>query len=327
MPKALVCHAYGDPESLVYEDVPRPKLGSKQVLVSVKAAGVNFPDTLIIQGKYQFKPDFPFSPGAEVSGVVLAVGAGVSSFAVGDAVFAQMPLPYGGFREEVALDADTVFKLPECMGFDVAAAFGAAYCTAYYALHTCGKLRRGETLLVLGAAGGVGLAAVELGRMLGAKVIAAASSPQKRSLCLVHGASQVIDYAANDLRTEINHLTGGKGVDVVLDPVGGRYAEPAIRSCAWGARYLVVGFASGTIPKIPTNLLLLKGVSAVGVFWSGFAKRAPEECRQQMEQLSNWVSSGRLKPRISHRFPLAHGAEALRLVAERKAQGKVLLLP
>jgi len=327
MPKALRCHAFGGPETLMYEEIPALKPGAGQVLVSVKAAAVNFPDTLIIQGKYQYKPDFPFCPGAEISGVVAEVGAGVNSWSVGDAVFGQMPLPYGGFREEVVLEAESIFKLPGGMGFDVAAAFGAAYGTAYYALHTRGQLRPGETLLVLGAAGGVGLAAVELGKLLGATVIAAASSSQKRALCLTHGASHVIDYSTKDLRAEIKRLTGGRGVDVVLDPVGGAYAEAAIRSCTWGGRYLVVGFASGAIPTVPTNILLLKGASAVGVFWSGFAHHAPEACRQQLGELSDWVSRGMLAPRISHRYPLSRGAEALKLIAEREAQGKVILMP
>jgi len=326
MARALLCKAFGPPDALVFEDVAPRQAGAGQVVVAVKAAAVNFPDTLIIQGKYQFRPEPPFSPGAEVAGVVQSVGDGVSSAKVGDPVLAQMPLPYGGFAEEVVLDEGALIPLPDGMNFTLAAAFGATYGTAYHALRDRGQVKRGETVLVLGAAGGVGLAAVELGRRMGARVIAAASSDAKLARCREYGAAETINYETQDLRAELRRLTSDKGVDVVVDPVGGRFAEPALRAMAWGGRYLVLGFASGEIPKLPANLTLLKGCAIVGVFWSGFIKHNPAASRAEMADLARWVAAGELKPLVSATYPMAQGGTALSDMLARKVQGKVVLL-
>ncbi len=322
--KALLCKAYGAPDSLVLEDVPTPKPGPNQLLVSVKAAGVNFPDVLIIQGKYQYKPQMPFSPGSEMAGVIKEVGAGVTEFKVGDAV--QANTTYGSFAEEMVIDAARATKLPAGMDLTVAAAFGLTYGTSYHALKDRGQLKAGETLLVLGAAGGVGLAAVELGKLMGATVIAAASSDDKLETCKRFGAAHVINYASEDLRAGIKRITGGKGIDVVYDPVGGAFAEPAFRDMAWGGRYLVVGFAAGDIPRLPLNLALLKGASIVGVFWGAFTEKESAANRANLRQLTEWVVAGKLKPLVSATYPLARAAQALNDMAERKVQGKVVVV-
>jgi NADPH2:quinone reductase len=269
--KAVLCKAYGPPESLVVEDLPSPQPGAGEVVIAVKAASVNFPDVLIIQNKYQFKPALPFSPGSEVAGVVKAVGDGVTNVAPGDSVMAITV--YGAFAEEVKTEARRLLPLPDGMNFANAAAFGLTYATSHFALVDRGELKTGETLLVLGAAGGVGIAAIEIGKVLGARVIACASTGEKLAVCREHGADETINYAIEDLRERIKELTGGTGVDVVYDPVGGQYTEPAMRSLAWRGRLLVVGFAAGEIPKIPLNLTLLKGCSIVGVFWGEFTRR------------------------------------------------------
>src|SRR5690348_14764156 len=263
--KAVLCKEFGPPENLVIEDIESPKPKKGQVVVSVKACGVNFPDTLIIQGLYQFKPSLPFSPGSEVAGVVKAVGTRVEHLTPGDRVMSMAA--YGGFAEEVVADATAVTPLPDSLEFDVASSFVMTYGTALYALKDRARLQPGETLLVLGAAGGVGLAAVELGKTLGARVIAAASSEDKLAICRQYGADATISYASEDLKERIKELTSGQGVDVVVDPVGGDYSEPALRGMAWNGRYLVIGFTTGEIPRIPLNLPLLKGCSIVGVFW------------------------------------------------------------
>ena len=321
--KAVLCKAYGPPESLVIEDVPSPVPGPGEVVISTRASSVNFPDVLIIENKYQLKPPLPFSPGSELAGVVKEAGVGMNRFKTGDAVMAITG--YGAFAAEVKTTESRVMPIPAGMDFAHAAAFGLAYTTTDHALRDRGALAAGETLLVLGAAGGVGLAAIEVGKALGARVIACASSDEKLAVCREHGADATINYAADDLRERIKALTGGKGADVVYDPVGGPYTEPALRSIAWRGRLLVVGFAAGEIPKIPLNLTLLKGCSIVGVYWGEFARREPDRFAESVRQLERWYSEGRLKPHVSQTFPLEHAAEALRLMAERKVIGKIVL--
>jgi len=321
--KAVVCKQYGPPESLVYEELASPKPGAGEVVVSVKAASVNFPDVLIIQNKYQFKPPLPFSPGSELAGVVKEVGSGVSAFRPGDRVMAFTT--YGAFAEEVKTEATRLLPLPETMDFVTGAAFVLTYGTSDHALRDRAGLRAGETLLVLGAAGGVGLAAIEIGKALGAQVIACASSEEKLAVCREHGADAGINYASDDLRERIKVLTEGRGIDVAYDAVGGPYTEPAFRSLAWRGRLLVVGFAAGEIPKLPLNLPLLKGASVVGVFWGDFARREPKAFAQSMKQLGRWYAEGRLKPHVSQTLPLAKAAEAIKLLASRQAKGKVVV--
>ena len=322
--KAVLCKQHGLPETLVLEDVPSPTPGPKEVVITVKACGVNFPDTLIIQNKYQFKPDLPFSPGGEIAGVVKAVGEGVKHVKPGDTVIALTG--WGGFAEEVLTDAAKVFPVPPMFDFKVAATFAYAYGTSYYALKDRAQLKAGETLLVLGASGGVGLAAVQLGKVMGARVIAAASTAEKLEVCRQSGADELVNYSDADWREQIKMLTGGNGVDVVYDAVGGGYAEPALRSMAWCGRYLVVGFAAGDIPKIPLNLTLLKGCAIVGVFWGDFARRQPKDNMGNMMQLFAWLAQGQLKPHISAEYPLEQAAQALNDLLQRKATGKVVLV-
>ncbi len=321
--KAVLCKSYGPPESLVVEDVASPIPGAGEVVISVKAASVNFPDVLIIQNKYQIKPPLPFSPGSEVAGVIKDVGDGVTTFEPGDKAMAITG--YGGFAQEVKAEARRVLKLPSSMDFTTAAAFGLAYATSDHALRDRGELKAGETLLVLGAAGGVGLAAIEIGKALGARVIACASTDEKLAVCRAHGADATINYATEDLRDRIKALTGGHGADVIYDPVGGPYTEPALRSIAWRGRLLVVGFAAGDIPIIPLNLTLLKGCAIVGVYWGDFARREPERFAAAMDQLGRWHAEGRIRPHVSATFPLERAAEALQLMAERKVSGKLVL--
>jgi len=321
--KAVLCKAYGPPESLVIEDVESPVPGPGEVVISVKASGVNFPDVLIIQNKYQVKPPLPFSPGSEVAGVVKAVGENVTHVQAGDEVFAFTV--YGGFAEEVKTDAKRLLPIPAGMTFATAAAFGLTYATSDHALRDRGELKAGETLLVLGAAGGVGLAAVEIGKALGARVVACASSDDKLAVCREHGADETINYATEDLRERIKAITGGTGADVIYDPVGGSYTEPALRSIAWRGRLLVVGFAAGDIPKIPLNLTLLKGCAIVGVFWGEFTRREPERFAQAMRQLGQWYAEGRIRPHISATYPLDRAADALNDMAQRRVVGKVVL--
>jgi NADPH2:quinone reductase len=291
--------------------------------VTVKAASVNFPDVLIIQNKYQFKPPLPFSPGSELAGIVKEVGAGVSGFKAGDKVIAFTT--YGAFAEEVKTEASRLLPMPEGMDYPSAAAFLLTYGTSDHALRDRAALKAGETLLVLGAAGGVGLAAIEIGRALGARVIACASSEEKLAVCREHGADATINYANEDLRERIKALTDGRGVDVVYDPVGGPYTEAAFRSLAWRGRLLVVGFAAGEIPKLPLNLALLKGAAVVGVFWGDFTKREPQQFANSVRQLGLWFREGKLRPHVSQTFPLRQAAEALKLMAARQVKGKVVL--
>ncbi len=321
--KAVLCRSYGPPESLVVDDVDPLQPGRGEAVVAMRAASVNFPDLLIIQNKYQFKPPLPFSPGSEMAGEVKAVGEGVSSVAPGDRVMAFTT--YGAFAEEVKTDARRLLPIPEGMDFATAAAFGLTYATSDHALRDRAALKAGETLLVLGAAGGVGIAAIEIGKLLGARVIACASTDDKLGVCREHGADDTINYATEDLRGRIGELTAGRGPDAIFDPVGGPYTEPALRSIAWRGRLLVVGFAAGEIPRIPLNLPLLKGCSVVGVFWGDFTRREPERFVDQMRQLGVWYAHGRIRPHIAARYPLDRAAEALRLLADRKAAGKVVL--
>ncbi len=321
--KAVLCKQFGPPDSLVVEDVPSPRAGPGEAVISVKAASLNFPDVLIIQNKYQFKPPLPFSPGSELAGVVKEVGAGVTHVRPGDPVMAFTT--YGAFAEEVKTEASRLLPKPPAMSFPEAAAFLLTYGTSDHALRDRGALAAGETLLVLGAAGGVGLAAIEIGKALGARVIACASSDEKLAACREHGADATINYATEDLRERTKTLSGGKGPDVVYDPVGGAYSEPAFRSIAWRGRHLVVGFAAGEIPKLPLNLALLKGASVVGVFWGDFARREPARFADSVRRLGQWYAEGRLKPHVSQTLPLEKAADALNLMASRKVTGKVVL--
>jgi NADPH:quinone reductase len=322
--KAVLAKQFAPPEQLVLEDVAPKHAGPGEVVIAVKACGVNFLDGLIVQGKYQVKPPLPFSPGAEVAGVIREAGSGVTDPVAGTRVL--VATVYGGFAEEVVAQARGVIRLPEAMDFVNAAAFPIAYATSHHALKDRALLRAGETLLVLGAAGGVGLTAIELGKIMGARVIACASSEEKLALCKEYGADALVNYATSDLRERVKELTQGKGVDVVYDPVGGAYAEPAVRSLAFQGRYLVIGFASGEIPKIALNLLLLKSASIVGVFWGAYAQVAPARVAANFTELLDWYTQGRLRPHVCATFPLERFREALDVVMNRKAQGKVVLV-
>lgn len=322
--KAVLCKAYGPPESLVIEDIEPLKPGKGQVVISVKACGVNFPDTLIIQGKYQSRPPLPFIPGNEVAGTVKEIGEGVERVKVGDQVMAFTGL--GGFAEEVVADAAHLIPMPRGMDFITASAFVLTYGTSHHALKDRAQLKPGETLLVLGASGGVGIAAVELGKVMGAHVIAAASTSEKLEVSKQHGADEVINYGAEDLKDRVKQLTGGKGVDVAFDPVGGNYSEPVLRGMAWKGRFLVIGFAAGDIPRIPLNLPLLKGCSIVGVFWGTFTEREPEHNSENLQELLTWFSEGKLKPHISTTYPLESAAQALNDIMNRKVTGKAVLV-
>jgi NADPH2:quinone reductase len=321
--RAVLCKAFGPPESLVIEEVEDPKPGPGQVVIDIGACAVNFPDVLMIQNLYQFKPALPFSPGSEVAGTISATADDVTAFKVGDRVLALSG--WGGMAEKVVVDAAGAIPLPDDIDDVHASGLLYAYGTSIHALRDRAHLQKGEVLLVLGAAGGVGLAAVELGALMGATVIAGASSDDKLELCRQHGAALTINYAAEDLKTRIRELTGGAGADVVYDPVGGPYSEPALRSVAWNGRFLVIGFATGDIPKIPLNLPLLKGCSVVGVFWASFVGREPEANRRNIEDLVAWWKEGRLQPYVSATYPLERAPEALRELADRKAMGKVVV--
>jgi NADPH2:quinone reductase len=323
--KAVVCKAWGMPDSLVIEDGPDLVAGAGQVLLEVMAAGVNFPDVLIIQGKYQFKPELPFTPGSELAGVVRAVGADVSAFKPGDKVIAFTAT--GAFAQQIVVPVQALMPMPPGMDFATAAAITLTYGTSHHAVADRAALKAGETMLVLGAAGGVGLAAIEIGKALGARVIAAASSDEKLAVCRAHGADATINYSSEDLREAIKAATDGKGPDVIYDPVGGIYSEPAFRSIGWRGRYLVVGFANGEIPRLPLNLTLLKGASLMGVFWGEFAKREPKANMGAMRQLMGWLAEGKIRPLVSARYALADTGKALDDMAARKVTGKVVILP
>ena len=322
--KALLCKQFGPPETLVVENIEDLHAQKGQVVIGVKACGVNFPDTLIIEGKYQFKPPFPFSAGGEVAGVIKEIGEDVTHLKVGDDVFALTG--WGGFAEEVVIGASRVFKMPPNMDYATAASLMYTYGTSYHALKDRANLQPNETLLVLGAAGGVGLAAVNLGRIMGARVIAAASTDEKLELCKQYGATDLINYSTQDLRTRLKEITGG-GVDVVYDPVGGDYTEPALRSMNWKGRYLVIGFASGPIPSLPMNLPLLKGCSVNGVFWGSFAEREPKANFQNVMELIGFYNKGELVPYIQKTFSLEETPQALYDMLNRKVMGKLVVVP
>ncbi len=321
--KAVLCRQYGPPESLTVEEIAAPQPGAGEALVAVKAASVNFPDVLIIQNKYQVKPPLPFSPGAEMAGVVQSVGAGVTNVKPGDRVLGLTT--WGAFAEQCVADAKRLIPLPPKMDYATAASFLLTYGTSHHALRHRASTRAGETLLVLGAAGGVGIAAVEIGKILGLRVIACASSADKLAVCREHGADETIDYSKEDLRERVKSITGGKGVDIIYDPVGGALTEAALRASAWRARLLVIGFAGGEIPKIPLNLPLLMERDIIGVYWGEWLKHAPQEFADSLKELFAWYADGKLRPHISQRFPLERTAEALALMAARGAKGKIVI--
>ena len=323
--KALLCTAYGSTQMLSVQEVPSPKAGPGQVVIDVKASALNFPDALMVQGLYQVKPPLPFSPGAEVAGLIKGVGAGVQGLKAGDRV---MGFPgTGGFAEECVVAAEKIMPLPEDMDFASGAALVLTYGTSLHALQDCGRLQPGETLLVLGAAGGVGAAAVEIGKAMGARVIAAASSEEKLALCRRLGADETIDYATEDLRKRALSLTGEKGVDVVYDPVGGGYTEAALRAVAWRGRLLIVGFAAGEIPKIPLNLALLKERQLIGVYWGDSVRHDPRGHVRNMQQLLAWFAERKIAPVVSEQLPLARAHEAIQRLLDRKVKGKIVILP
>ena len=322
--KAVICKELGLPDKLeLVTDWAEPAPGDHDVIIDVKAAGLNFPDVLMIQGKYQHQPEMPFIPGGECAGVVSAVGSKVSRYKVGDKVIAAAGV--GAFSEKVLANEFGVFPMPEALSFEQAAGVCITYFTSYYALKQRANLQKGETLLVLGAAGGVGSTAVELGKLMGARVIAAASSDEKLELCKQLGADELINYSEVSLKDAVRELTDGKGVDVVYDPVGGDYSEPAVRSMAWNGRFLVIGFASGPIPAIPLNLALLKGCSIVGVFWGRFSGEETEVQMQNVEELWALFDAGKLNPVVTDCFPLEQYEDAFNCLIDRKARGKVIL--
>jgi NADPH2:quinone reductase len=326
--KAIICDAWGPPSSLQLRDVTSPTPGPNQVLIRPRVAAVNFPDALIVAGKYQAKPAFPFSPGGELSGEIIALGSEVKRLAVGDKVIGLTA--YGAWAQEVVVDATHVVPLPADISdedLELAGSFMLNYGTSLHALKDRANAQSGETLLVLGAGGGVGLAAVEIGKLLGMRVIAAASTAEKLAAASEHGADDCINYNNEDLRERIKALTEGRGVDVVYDPVGGDFTEQALRSVSWRGRYLVVGFAAGDIPKIPINLLLLKGSALLGVFWGEFVRREPALNAKNIGQLLGWLRERRIHPLISHRYPLAQAPQALDALLGRQAIGKLVVLP
>jgi NADPH:quinone reductase len=323
--KAILCTRYGTPDDLELADIADPKAGPGEVVVELRAAALNFFDTLIIAGKYQYKPTPPFSPAAEFAGTVESLGTNVTSFKAGDRVLGHMT--YGAARERIAVSADKLTKIPDALDFDRAAGICITYGTTFHALKDRADLKRGESLAVLGAAGGVGLAAIELGKTMGARVIACASSDEKIAFARKHGADDGINYAKDDLKEALRKLTDGRGVDVIYDPVGGPYTEPALRSIAWKGRFLVVGFAAGEIPKLPLNLILLKGCDVRGVFWGSWTERDPAGHRANTEQLLAWCLEGKLSSHVHTVYPLAEAPAALKAIAARQVMGKVILRP
>jgi len=329
--RAVLCKEFGPPETLVVEDIASPEPGEGQVLIDVHAAAVNFPDVLIIQNKYQFKPPLPFSPGGEVSGIVKVLGPGVDRLKIGDRVIGSCG--HGGFVEELVLAQESCIPVPDEMDLETASATVLTYGTSHYALKDRAQLKPGETLLVMGAAGGVGLAAVELGKAMGARVIAAASTEEKLEICRQHGADETLLYPSDmadkaqqkAFTDQIKALAGKEGVDVIYDPIGADYAEPALRAIAWEGRYLVIGFAAGHIPAIPLNLTLLKSCQIVGVFWGAFTARDPKRNQENLAEIMSFYKAGKISPHISGRYPLEQAADALKAMAERKVTGKVIL--
>ncbi len=323
--KAVLCRKFCAPDELELADLPEPVAGPGEAVVRIKAAALNFFDTLIIAGKYQHKPPFPFSPAAEFSGVVESVGAGVTDVAPGDRVMGNTG--WGAAREAVAVPANILVKVPAGLDFDRAAGLTVTYATTLYALRVRAELKPGETLAVLGASGGTGLATVEIGKVMGARVIACASSDEKLEFARAHGATETVNYASEDLRAALKRLGGEHGVDVIYDPVGGPYAEPAVRSMAWNGRYLVIGFAAGEIPKLPLNLVLLKNCDIRGVAWGTWVQREPQAQRELMKDIVNWAAAGKLSAHVHAVYPLADIAAALKAIADRKVMGKIVLRP
>ncbi len=321
--RALLCHEFGGPDSLRLGEVTLPPAGPGELKIAIHACGLNFADTLIIQGLYQEKPPFPFSPGMEIAGAVIEVGEGVSGFHVGDRIAAMCG--HGGFAEEVIVPAGMALRLPGNMDYVTGASFAVAYGTSHLALAHRARLQPGETLLVHGAAGGVGLTAVELGKLMGATVIATASSAEKLALAQRYGADHLINYREESFRERVLEITGKRGADVIYDPVGGPVFEESVRCVAWEGRLLVIGFASGDIAQFPTNLALVKNCSVVGLYWGRYAQKDPAVLLHSMRQLLDWYGEGKLKPHISQVLPLARGGEALQILMERRAQGKVVL--
>jgi len=319
--RAVLCKSFGG--GLSVEEVPQPKPGPGSVLIEVHAAAVNFFDTLIIEGKYQEKPALPFSPGAEVAGRIAELGEGVEGLAVGDRVMATFS--WGGFADFVVTPAESVMRIPDSMEFAVAAGFPIAYGTSHGALEWRARLQPGETLLVHGAAGGVGLTAVEVGKAMGATVIATASSAEKLAVAREHGADHLVNYTTENFRDRVKEITGGRGADVIYDPVGGEVFEQSLRCVAWGGRLLVIGFAGGKIPQIPANILLVKNADAIGYYWGSYRKHRPELVRESFQKLLGWFEAGKLRPHVSHRLPLEEASRALELLSTRRATGKVVL--
>lgn len=323
--KAVLCSQFCGPDDLVLANIPDPVAGPGEAVIAIKSAALNFFDLLMIQGKYQFKPPFPFSPAAEIAGVIESVGAGVTDFKPGDRVAAS--IGHNGAREKVAVPASSIVKIPDNLDFDRAAGVIVIYGTALHALQDRADPKPGETLAVFGAAGGTGLAACELGKVLGLKVIACASSDEKLEFAKKHGADLTINYAKEDLKEALKRIGGDKGIDIVFDPVGGSYAEAGVRSLAWKGRFLVIGFAGGEIPKIPLNLALLKGCDIRGVFWGSYMKRDPKHGRASLEKLMQWAAEGKISSHVDRAFPLAQTVDALKVLAGRQAMGKVIVNP
>ena len=323
--KALLCREYGPIDRLKVEEVPSPRPGPNEVVVEVKASSLNFPDALLVQGLYQVKPPLPFSPGMELAGVVTQVGTGVRNLEPGDRVIASPGR--GGFAQECLVPAERVSRLPAGMDYETGSAFMLTYCTSLHALQDCGHLAPGETLVVLGAAGGVGSSAIEVAKAMGARVIAAASSEEKLAFCQALGADETIDYQTGDLRQRILDLTSGKGAEVVYDPVGGTHTEAALRATAWRGRLLVIGFASGVIPQVKLNLALLKERSLIGVYWGDWVQRDPDGQRRNVERLAEWFAQGKIRPAVSERVALADAPAAMTRLLQRKVKGKVVIVP
>jgi NADPH2:quinone reductase len=321
--RAVICNRLEGPAALAFGEMPQPPLGPRQVRIAVKAAGLNFADTLIVQGRYQMKPALPFIPGLEAAGIVTEIGPEATGVAVGTRVMAAVGI--GAFAEDVVCNATAVFPMPDSMDFVTAAGFPIVYGTAQAALARRAALEAGETLLVLGAAGGVGVAAIEVGKAMGATVIAAARGADKLEVARRHGADHVIDYASEDLRERIKALTAGRGIDVIFDPVGGDVSDAALRSLAWEGRIVIVGFAAGRIQQIPANLLLVKNIAAVGLFWGEYRNRDPELVHEWFATLARWYGAGKVKPHVSHVLPAARAAEAMEMLLARKSTGKIVL--
>ena len=322
--RAVICRAWGAVDDLTLEHVPAPIPGPKQLLIDVKATGVNYADSIMVAGRYQTRPPFPFSPGLETAGIVAARGEGASRYEPGDRVMAI--LPFGGMAERALADEVETFAIPDGMPFDIAGAFPVAYVSSHVAIRWQGRLEPGETLVVLGAAGGVGLAAVEVGKAMGARVIAGASTPEKLERAREHGADALVNYATESLTERVMALTNGKGADVCFDPVGGPLFDAALSSLGWGGRILIIGFVGG-IPSIPANRLLVKHRSALGSALRYFRWHAPDKLRRSVEELIAWYGAGKVAPYISHRLPLSRSIEAIRLLTDRTAAGKVVVMP